>query len=308
MSRTGTGEASAGWRRPVRSKGRAARGAVRRRPPGLTRSPGRRRQPPRPDLPRPDLPRPDLPGQIFLCPTSCSNCSPKKSRRACSAGPPRTCSRLVTDALVERGPLYEGAKAFATPRRLALHVAGLPARSPDMREEKKGPRVGAPRARRIDGFLKSAGLASIDEAQGRDRPKKGDFYVAVSSGRAAATEELARRDRARGRARVPVAEVDALGRGIARARVAALGAPAPLDPLHLRPRDRGARGRRRSRSTASAPATSRPATASWRPAPIKVRRFDDYVRRSSAPRSCSTPTGARTSSGPTPATSRSRRG
>ncbi len=52
--------------------------------------------------------------------------------------------KLVTDALVERGFLYEGAKAFATPRRLALHVAGLPARGQDVREERKGPRVGAP--------------------------------------------------------------------------------------------------------------------------------------------------------------------
>jgi glycyl-tRNA synthetase beta chain len=36
--------------------------------------------------------------------------------------------KLVTEALVERGLLYEGAASFATPRRLALHVAGLPAR------------------------------------------------------------------------------------------------------------------------------------------------------------------------------------
>ena len=54
--------------------------------------------------------------------------------------------RLVTNALVERGLPYEGAAAFATPRRLALHIAGLPGRQPDMREEKKGPRVGAPDA------------------------------------------------------------------------------------------------------------------------------------------------------------------
>ena len=32
--------------------------------------------------------------------------------------------KLVTDALVARGFLYEGAKAFSTPRRLALHIAG----------------------------------------------------------------------------------------------------------------------------------------------------------------------------------------
>ncbi|MCP8939275.1 glycine--tRNA ligase subunit beta [Alsobacter sp. SYSU M60028] len=86
--------------------------------------------------------------------------------------------KLVTDALVERGCLYEGARAFATPRRLALHVVGLPARQPDVREEKKGPRVGAPEGA-IQGFLKSAGLADIGQATVQSDPKKGEFYVAV---------------------------------------------------------------------------------------------------------------------------------
>jgi glycyl-tRNA synthetase beta chain len=86
--------------------------------------------------------------------------------------------KLVTDALVERGFVYEGARAFATPRRLALHVAGLPAKGQDLREERKGPRVGAPEAA-VAGFLKSAGLASIDEAKVQSDPKKGEFYVAV---------------------------------------------------------------------------------------------------------------------------------
>ncbi|UHC16654.1 glycine--tRNA ligase subunit beta [Methylobacterium currus] len=86
--------------------------------------------------------------------------------------------KLVTDALVERGFLYEGAKAFATPRRLALHVAGLPPRGQDVREERKGPRVGAPEGA-VQGFLKSAGLASLDEAKIVADPKKGEFYVAV---------------------------------------------------------------------------------------------------------------------------------
>jgi glycyl-tRNA synthetase beta chain len=86
--------------------------------------------------------------------------------------------RLVCGALAERGLAYEGAAAHATPRRLALHIAGLPARQPDVREEKKGPRVGAPEAA-IAGFLKSAGLASIDAAKIEKDAKKGEFYVAV---------------------------------------------------------------------------------------------------------------------------------
>ena len=86
--------------------------------------------------------------------------------------------RLVTHALVEKGLVYEGAVAFATPRRLALHIAGLPARQPDVSEERKGPRVGAPETA-IQGFLKSAGLASLEEATIEKDPKKGEFYVAI---------------------------------------------------------------------------------------------------------------------------------
>jgi glycyl-tRNA synthetase beta chain len=86
--------------------------------------------------------------------------------------------KLVTDRLVDAGLVYEAARAFVTPRRLALVVEGVPARQPDLKEEKKGPRVGAP-DRAIEGFLKSAGLSSIDEAKIRKDPKRGDFYVAL---------------------------------------------------------------------------------------------------------------------------------
>ncbi len=88
-----------------------------------------------------------------------------------------TLKKLVTDALVERGLVYEGAKAFVTPRRLALAVHGLPANQPDVHEERKGPRVGAPEGA-IQGFLKAAGLTSIDQASIESDPKKGEFYVA----------------------------------------------------------------------------------------------------------------------------------
>ncbi|HEV2000562.1 MAG TPA: glycine--tRNA ligase subunit beta [Xanthobacteraceae bacterium] len=84
--------------------------------------------------------------------------------------------KLVTGRLIDAGLTYEGAKGFVTPRRLALAVHGLPARQPDLSEEKKGPRVGAPE-KAIDGFLKSAGLKAIAEAKVQP-DKKGDFYVA----------------------------------------------------------------------------------------------------------------------------------
>jgi len=86
--------------------------------------------------------------------------------------------KAVTDKLVDAGLVYEGARAFATPRRLALTVQGIPARQPDLKEEKKGPRVGAPEGA-IAGFLKGAGLKSLDEAKIEKDPKKGDFYVAL---------------------------------------------------------------------------------------------------------------------------------
>src|SRR6516162_2933773 len=86
--------------------------------------------------------------------------------------------RMVTDRLVAEGLVYEGAKAFATPRRLALTVRGIPVRQADLKEERKGPRVGGPDAA-IAGFLKSAGLASLADAKIQRDPKKGDFYVAL---------------------------------------------------------------------------------------------------------------------------------
>ncbi|RDE10584.1 glycine--tRNA ligase subunit beta [Pelagibacterium lacus] len=97
--------------------------------------------------------------------------------------------KAVTNALVENGLVYESAGAFATPRRLALTVTGLPPASPDTREERKGPKVGAPQ-QAIDGFLRGAGLASIEEAKIQSDPKKGDFYVAVIEKKGAPAIEI----------------------------------------------------------------------------------------------------------------------
>jgi glycyl-tRNA synthetase beta chain len=85
--------------------------------------------------------------------------------------------RLVTDKLVAEGLVYEGAKAFATPRRLALTVHGIPSRQSDLKTERRGPKIGAPDAA-VQGFLKATGLASLDEATIQKDPK-GDFYVAL---------------------------------------------------------------------------------------------------------------------------------
>jgi glycyl-tRNA synthetase beta chain len=95
--------------------------------------------------------------------------------------------RLVGEGLKSRGLEIGAARAFATPRRLALVIEGVPAKSPAVSEEKKGPRVGAPE-QAVQGFLKSSGFASLDQATIVKDEKKGDFYVAKIErpGRAAA--------------------------------------------------------------------------------------------------------------------------
>ncbi|AYG65370.1 MULTISPECIES: glycine--tRNA ligase subunit beta [unclassified Rhizobium] len=97
--------------------------------------------------------------------------------------------KLVTDALIEAGLSYEGAREYWTPRRLTLDIRGLTARSADVREERKGPRTDA-NEKAIEGFLRGAGLSSISEAQVSSDPKKGDFYVAVISKPGRAAEEI----------------------------------------------------------------------------------------------------------------------
>jgi glycyl-tRNA synthetase beta chain len=85
--------------------------------------------------------------------------------------------RLITDSLTAAGLTFASAAAHSTPRRLVLVIADLPETSPDRSEERKGPKVGAPDGA-IQGFLKSAGLTSIDQAEIRDTDK-GQVYFAV---------------------------------------------------------------------------------------------------------------------------------
>ncbi|MCF6109123.1 glycine--tRNA ligase subunit beta [Mesorhizobium muleiense] len=96
--------------------------------------------------------------------------------------------KMMTDGLVEAGLTYEAAREYWTPRRLALDIRGVTARSKDISEEIKGPSTKAPE-QAVQGFLRKAGLSSIAEAHVHADPKKGDFYVAHISkpGRAAET-------------------------------------------------------------------------------------------------------------------------
>jgi len=95
--------------------------------------------------------------------------------------------RLVCDGLKGAGIGFEAARAFVTPRRLALVVDGIPAVRDDVSEEKRGPRVGAP-DQAVQGFLKGAGLASLDQAEKRDTGK-GEFWFAVVTKKGGPTAE-----------------------------------------------------------------------------------------------------------------------
>ena len=86
-------------------------------------------------------------------------------------------SKALVDGLKKAGLTVEGEHCYTGPRRLVF-TADIPQRSPDISEERKGPRVGSPE-QALAGFMRGAGLSDISEAQIRTGPKKGDFYVAV---------------------------------------------------------------------------------------------------------------------------------
>lgn len=86
--------------------------------------------------------------------------------------------RLVTEGLAGARLAFSRAEAHVTPRRLALVVDGLPTQQPKLTEERKGPRVGAPE-QAIEGFLKSAGLTSLDQCE-RRAVGDAEFYFVVS--------------------------------------------------------------------------------------------------------------------------------
>lgn len=85
-------------------------------------------------------------------------------------------AKMVSDALAKNGIVVENPKSWVAPRRIGLCIETLPTQPPEVREEKKGPKVGAPQPA-IDGFIRAAGINSIDEARIENDPKKGDFYV-----------------------------------------------------------------------------------------------------------------------------------
>ncbi|MFC6856156.1 glycine--tRNA ligase subunit beta [Marivibrio halodurans] len=96
--------------------------------------------------------------------------------------------RLVTDALKAANLEHGETRCFWTPRRLTLVIDGLPEKQPDLKEEKKGPKVGAP-DKAVEGFLKSAGLDSLDQCEQRETPK-GPVWFAVIEKTGGATADV----------------------------------------------------------------------------------------------------------------------
>ncbi|MDN2583681.1 glycine--tRNA ligase subunit beta [Aquibium sp. ELW1220] len=195
--------------------------------------------------------------------------------------------KMVTDGLVEAGLTYEAAREYWTPRRLTLDIRGVTARSKDVREELKGPPVKAPE-QAVQGFLRKAGLASIDELSVQSDPKKGDFYVAVIEKPGRAAEDI----------------IAALMPGIIRdfpwpKSMRWGAASAPRDPRFYGEIAKGSESLRWVRPLQSilctfGPETAEPVVVDFEidglrsgnvtfghrfhaPDPIIVRRFDDYV-------------------------------
>ncbi|MCI0431639.1 MAG: glycine--tRNA ligase subunit beta [Rhodospirillales bacterium] len=87
--------------------------------------------------------------------------------------------RLMTEKLTAAGLGFSQMRSYVTPRRLTLVVEGLPERQPDVTEERRGPRVGAPEPA-IQGFVKASGMSTIEEAEQRDTGR-GMYYFYVSA-------------------------------------------------------------------------------------------------------------------------------
>ncbi len=94
---------------------------------------------------------------------------------------------MMTGALKDAGLSFETAEAFHTPRRLALHITGVPTAQPDVKEERRGPRADAPE-KAIEGFLRGAGVSR--EACEEREDKKGTFLYAVIEKKGRASAEV----------------------------------------------------------------------------------------------------------------------
>ena len=98
-------------------------------------------------------------------------------------------ARMVKEGLAKAGVECGEIKTFVAPRRLGLCIDNLPSATPETSEEKKGPKVGAPQPA-IDGFVRAAGIGSINDARIAKDEKKGDFYVVDIINKGAQTTDI----------------------------------------------------------------------------------------------------------------------
>jgi glycyl-tRNA synthetase beta chain len=84
---------------------------------------------------------------------------------------------LLRDKLAAAEIPAESLRGYVTPRRLTVIGEGIPTTQPDRAEERRGPRVGAAGSA-IDGFLRSAGIVSINQCEIRDTGR-GEFYFVI---------------------------------------------------------------------------------------------------------------------------------
>ncbi|WP_262691036.1 glycine--tRNA ligase subunit beta [Kordiimonas aestuarii] len=94
---------------------------------------------------------------------------------------------MMVKGLEDAGLKGEIAQAYATPRRLVFALSGLPDATPDVREERRGPRVDAPE-KAVEGFLRGAKVAR-HECEEREEAK-GTFLFAVIEKKGRATAEV----------------------------------------------------------------------------------------------------------------------
>ena len=96
--------------------------------------------------------------------------------------------RLATKALNYAELGFDRAESFVTPRRLVLVVDGLPLRQPDRREEKRGPRVGAP-DKAIHGFLRGNGV-TLEQCEQRESGKDVYWFAVIETAGGAVSDLL----------------------------------------------------------------------------------------------------------------------
>ena len=92
---------------------------------------------------------------------------------------------ILTGKLSEQGLKASSSHCLVSPRRLVLHLTGLPDHQPDIEKERKGPRLGAP-AKAVEGFARSSGVGIEDLTERATAKGAFWFVVSVAKGRATA--------------------------------------------------------------------------------------------------------------------------